>query len=590
MGRCFLACLLFFITGVAFSQQVSITGFTVKNQLPGDVSQWKADAVNAVIQGSSVPGAVSKPVKLVVQIRKGGSFACGNNIQTAQTIDNLTARPVRASDVVSLLGNCNLQPGQYSLCIQIFNADNRSVAEQCREFTVADEGTYSPPTLVAPANGTALTLAEIKKPITFRWTPVVPPPPNNNVVYHIRVYEVLQGQVATQAIKTNSPVFEKDVNTTQIIWQAPAEYTTAKDTKNFAWTVQATTKNGKGYGANNGTSEHSTFSISSTYSIDLQNLVVNCPKNNNYGFTIQVGNPNATTAIFDKLEVVMINGSLIAPINIPTTTPPIGTTIPATGSITVSASFNYATTVNIVCIKAYIKEQANPTLNTAATFICDTLKCACDPCKDIGVTVTNDTLSTKSFSSNEITISGVLSGLDPNKVKKVTMELVYFNIIETGDKECAKCAANKEWGNFTPPASASFTGFGNGTLNGGNFGREWTWISNVQKECNDSHGGGTGGDTGGGTGLPNNPSNAKIQANNPIGNSSITGNPNNVIIIQQPPVGKANSFSLPISVPPGSSLSCCGDKIRVCIRFTVWDFCCHACDVVKCYEIERKPK
>ena len=303
---------------------------------------------------------------------------------------------------------------------------------------------------------------------------------------------------------------------------------------------------------------------------------MNCPQKNNYTFTIKVGNPNNTIAIFDKLEIVMVNNVLISPINIPTPSPAIGTTIAANGNITVSGAFAYGSNVATVCIKAYIKEQANPTLNTAATFICDTLTCACDPCLDMGVTIRNDTLVTKATTSNEITINGVLNGLDPAKVKKLTIELVYFNITQTGDKACAKCAVNKEWGNFVPPPTAAFAGFGTGTLNANNFGRLWTWNSTTQKECG-STGGGTG-DTGDGTGVGN--------PGQPTGNKSLQ--PNNVIIIG-PPVSKLNSFSLPIALPAGSALSCCGDKIKVCIRFTWWDFCCHACDIIKCYEIERKP-
>ncbi len=583
MKSCLLAFSLLLLTGSLLSQQVNITGFTVKHELTGDISQWKADAVNAIIQASQTPGSTPKIVKLVIQIRKGSAMVCGNTPQTAQQVDNLTTRVIRTTDVIALLGNCILQSGQYSLCIQVFNTDNRSIAEQCREFTVPnvfDENSFRPPVLVAPANNTVFTLADMKKPITFRWTPVVPPPPNSDVVYHVFIYEVQEGQQPMQALKSNTPIVAKDVTTTQMIWQPPREYSAAQKNLSFIWVVQATNKSGKGYGSNNGTSEPFTFSVSSTYSIDLQNLTVRCPQQNNYGFTIQVGNPNNTIAIFDKLEVVMVNNTLITPINIPTTSPAIGSTIPANGNINVSASFNYGTTVNTVCIKAYIKEQANPTLNTAATFICDTLTCACDPCKDIGVTIKNDTLWTKNNASNEITLSGMLSGLDPNKVKKLTIELVYFNMIQTGDKECAKCATNKEWGNFVPPATTGFTGFGSGILNGSNFGRVWTWNSNVQKNCDD-HSGGTGntGDFGntGNTGNPGNPGTGKMQQ------------PDNAIIIL-PPVIKQNTFSLPIAVPPGNSLSCCGDKIKICIRFTWWDFCCHACDIIKCYEIERKPK
>ncbi len=169
------------------------------------------------------------------------------------------------------------------------------------------------------------------------------------------------------------------------------------------------------------------------------------------------------------------------------------------------------------------------------------------------------------------------------------MELVYYNIEQTGDSNCVKCAENREWGNFIKPASSFFPGYNPGLLNGVNFGREWTWLTTVQKECGSyaDNGGGTGnGNNNGvdvpmcatcGTGseppAPANPA-AKIASTTPV------------IIIG--PIPKLNTFWLPIAVPPGSSLKCCGDKIKICIRYTIWDFCCHACDIIKCYEIERK--
>jgi hypothetical protein len=120
----------------------------------------------------------------------------------------------------------------------------------------------------------------------------------------------------------------------------------------------------------------------------------------------------------------------------------------------------------------------------------------------------------------------------------------------------------------------------------------------MDKACND---GGPGGGNGGGH------DNGKVAgcatcgtAPNPVNNNNnnnpaiknVTGEPNNNNIIIDPGGGfpKGNSFSLPIAVPPGPALSCCGDKIKICIRYTWWDYCCHACDVIKCYEIERKPK
>ena len=265
MKRCFIIFCLFLIVSLTVNaQQVSINSFTVKRELTANISEWKADAVNAILQASSQPGAAPKQVKLVLQIRKGPAMVCGNTAASAQVIDNLTAKVIRTSDIVAVLGNCILQSGQYSLCIQVVNTDNRSLAEQCREFTVPnvfDESAFRPPTLIAPATNTVFKLADVKKPITFRWTPVVPPPPANEVTYHIRVFEVQQGQQSIQALQVNTPLFDKEVPATQTIWQPPAELSNSKETRNFVWTVQATNKAGKGYGANNGTSEPSLFSI-----------------------------------------------------------------------------------------------------------------------------------------------------------------------------------------------------------------------------------------------------------------------------------------------------------------------------------------
>ena len=100
---------------------------------------------------------------------------------------------------------------------------------------------------MSPANGTVLREADTKKPITLRWTPVVPPPPVNDVMYTIRIYEVNSGQQPAQAMKGNT-VFEKQVPITQTIWQLPSEYIDSKESKTFVWNVEASDKEGNIYG------------------------------------------------------------------------------------------------------------------------------------------------------------------------------------------------------------------------------------------------------------------------------------------------------------------------------------------------------
>jgi hypothetical protein len=587
------------ISTVAFGQinQVKIVSFQVKNTLPAKIDDWNTVPAALILTAQKPPTVQLKEPKLIIQIKSNGTVICGNNPATAQPISPFDVKTFTTNELTGMLGNCKeLKEGTYQICAQFYNLDRIAISnEVCKEFKV--EGAkaaedYASPTLITPDNGKVFTEVELKRPLNFRWTPLVPKP-QQPITYRLRVWQLMQGQNGTGAMRSNQPIVEKDVaNITQTtitnLYTGPCKPPYLCD---FIWNVQALNKEGKPMGNNNGTSEPYSFSVMGTYGITIQGLKVECAKGNSYSFTVNVGNPNNSIAIFDKLEVVVVNGVVITPVNIAPTVPAIGTTIPALGNINVTATFTYGTPVTTVCLKAYIKEQANPLLNTASSYTCDTLHCECDPCKTLGVTLKDDKLTTTASTSGQIMLSGVLSGLDPNVVKKVTMELVYYNIEQTGDSNCIKCAENKEWGNFIKPASSYLTGYNPGLLNGVNFGREWTWITTVKKDC-DGHGNGGGVDTGNPTGnvakcatcgtgaAPAIPVNPNSKLANPTGP---------IIIVNPPPIAKANTFNLPIAVPPGSSLKCCGDKIKVCIRYTIWDFCCHACDVIRCYEIERKP-
>lgn len=46
--------------------------------------------------------------------------------------------------------------------------------------------------------------------VTFRWTPIVPKP-KESVTYRLKVWQLMQGQNSTQAMKTNAPIVTKEV-------------------------------------------------------------------------------------------------------------------------------------------------------------------------------------------------------------------------------------------------------------------------------------------------------------------------------------------------------------------------------------------
>ncbi len=700
-------------------QQIKIINFTVKNQLPAVVDNWNSVPGSLLLVAQKPPTIQIKGMMLVVQIRANGAVICGSTPAAGIPVDDFTTRTFSASELIGALTGCHdLKDGNYTICAQFF-ADRREISnEVCKEFRVETpkETDYAPPILIMPDNQKNFTEDEINKPLSFRWTPLVPKP-RETVTYRLKVWQLMQGQNGTQAMRSNQPIITKDIdNITQTvvtgIYTGPCKPPYLCD---FIWQVQALNKEGKPMGRNNGNSEPYSFranengGLKNVYPEDNKKFSkAEAPKPITFRWTALTPKPNepvtyrlrvwqlmqgqnGTQAMQSNQPIVtkdvnnitqaVVSGIYTGPCKPPYLCDfiwnvqavnregkPMGTSEPYTFKI---ADDNINTKIDSVdvgcCINGkqnvYIKisnlhltnpaqvtaikyrvngtgpvTNLSPTVpglaftippNTSQVFTgsinCidsmktikfivdaiwpsdpdninnetawDTLKCACDPCRTIGVTIKNDTLTSTASTSGQILLSGVLNGLNPNTVKKVTVELIYFNIIQTGDSNCVKCAENKEWGNFIKPGSTAFSGYGTGILNGINFGREWTWISNVQKDCDGHGGGGTGG--GDGTDNPGNP-NVKcttcgtgagnVAPPEPNSNAARAASVGPIIIVNPQPHPNPNSFSLPIAVPPGSSLNCCGDKIKVCIRYTFWDFCCHACDVIKCYEIERKAK
>lgn len=595
MKKIKLLLLLLAITGAAaFSQiqQIKIVSFTVKNQLPAVIDNWNNIPGSLLLVAQKPPTIRVKGIRLMIQIRSGGAIVCSNNSTGGLQVDEFTTRTFSANELTGTLAGCHeLKDGSYTICVQFFNVDRMAISnEVCKEFTVETpkDVDYAPPTLITPENEKRFLPKDLQKPVMFRWTPVVPKP--QSVTYRLKVWQLMQGQTGSQAMRSNQPIVTKDVdNLTQAIvtnlYTGPCKPPYLCD---FIWNVQAVNREGKPIGRNDGNSESYTFKIADdNINTKIDSVDIGCCVNNKQNIFIKLSNLHLTNTAQVIAIKYRVNGTgpliILSP-----TVPGLPNTITANSSQVYTASINCVDSMQTI---KFIVDAIWPTdpdnINNETAW--DTLHCECDPCKTMGVTLKGDKLTITASSSGQILLSGVLTGLNPANIKKITMELVYYNIEQTGDSNCVKCAENREWGNFIKPASSFFPGYNPGLLNGVNFGREWTWLTTVQKECGSyaDNGGGTGnGNNNGvdvpmcatcGTGseppAPANPA-AKIASTTPV------------IIIG--PIPKLNTFWLPIAVPPGSSLKCCGDKIKICIRYTIWDFCCHACDIIKCYEIERK--
>lgn len=489
---------------------------------------------NAKAVNGRVDGYVTES-KILVTIKKGGAKVCGSFTANSAPVSNFNTltKVWSGSNAVSLLGQgCVLPAGEYELTVQFFGAGAAGLAplseEKTKPFSIRakEQLSYQPPQAISPANGMVLSEADTKKPITFRWTTVVPKP-QEPVTYRLRIWQLMQGQTGTQAMRTNQPTITKDVdNMTQAIINnlidGPCKLPYLCD---FVWNVQALNREGKSIGGNSGMSGANEFSIMGNYGITIQNLVVECPKGTTYSFMVNVGNPNNQIAIFDKLEIVSVNGSLITPINIPIT--PL--TISPNGNITVFGSFNYASMINIVAIKAYIKEQANPLLNAASSYTTDTLQ-SCDPCDLNKVEASNNSIAVLNATNGTIKIQNTVSAT-PNNITKIVADLVYvkFKVNNTSCNRCNK--EKKQQNNFMAQNVIA-----NGT--------QW-----------------------------------KINGNGAISHNSTNGITRSLTFNSTSSNGVNITSGIQINhtigLPP---TSCCGDEVEVWIRYSVWDKDCHVCD------------
>lgn len=280
-----LLLLLSFIGTTAYSQlqQIKISNLTVKNQLPTKVDSWTTVPGALLLVAQKSPNARLEGVRLVVQIKAGGSIICGSNVSSGLLVDNFTTRTFNANELTGALANCHdLKDGTYSLCAQFFNIDRVAISNEiCKEFTVETpkDIDYSPPTLITPDNGQEYTEAELQRPVVFRWTPLVPKP-KEPITYKLRVWQLMQGQNGTSAMRTNQPIIEKEVKeltqaTVTNILTGPCKPPYLCD---FIWSVQAVNREGKAVGRNNGYSEPWTFKVKQSAEITPPKNVF--PENN----------------------------------------------------------------------------------------------------------------------------------------------------------------------------------------------------------------------------------------------------------------------------------------------------------------------
>jgi hypothetical protein len=534
--------------------QIKIVSVQVKNTLPAKIDDWGNIPAAMILTAQKSPTVQIKELKLVLQIKTNGSIVCGNSVATATTINAFDVKTFGTSELLGLLGNCQvLKEGSYQLCAQFFNVDRVAVStEACKEFKVEGNKTenYTPPSNIAPANNQQIKESEAKAPITFRWTPIVPKP-QQAVTYRLKVWQLMQGQNATQAMRSNQPIVTKDVdNITQAsiskLYTGPCKPPYLCD---YVWNVEALTKDAvQGSGKGFGSSEPTTFGVSSPCTPEYEFIKDNvyCDQNGKVRIIGHVKITPKSTITINSVKVTQVKENNFSGADIPTNI----TSFPILAAVSGNNHLIDFVINSPMCDKtAYIGYTINYTCSTTGISVdlpCgDTIKnlpcCKCNLCDQVQwqtpELIKYDTSSFRG-TNNVMTLYGNIN-FGPQKIIKLSAEIVDFYWYTEGD--CKKCNSNDYY--FGNLVSGSATGL---------------TASSVADE----------------SGVPLTSSH-QIDFISP----TLSG-----VTLNTP-------IALNISLPPQTQLSCCTDCFRFCIRYTATfmeNGVCKTCTIVKCYESKRK--
>jgi hypothetical protein len=328
------------------------------------------------------------------------------------------------------------------------------------KFGVQESNTPKPPTLVFPENGTQFRkksdedakLKELtfEKGITFRWTPLVPKP-QQPVTYKLKVWQLMQGQNSTEAMRTNKPIIVKDVaditeTTVSGIYTGPCRPPYLCE---YVWQVQAMDREGKPIGENEAKSEAWLFKIQNNIDIQIDSLKVGCCVNGKQSVYIKIRNNLATPVNVVAIKY-KING-VGASINLTPTVPPIppAQLIAGNGTLTVTASIDCINNLTYLKFLVDAEDVADPA-NKETEVKSDTLKCVCVLCDEKNFTLNapspNITIQNNTIGFNQsLTIT-----TSPSKpIKSIKADLVYFEMTPENNMciPCNKDAAT--YGHFT---------------------------------------------------------------------------------------------------------------------------------------------
>lgn len=338
----------------------------------------------------------------------------------------------------------------------------------------------------------------------------------------------MQGQNGTQAMKSNTPLIEKEVQDILIdmkdqtmktvinLYTGPCKPPYLCD---YIWSVQAVNRQGQPMGSNNGSSEPTMFFVSQ-YIIQLDSIKVLCTsKPGVYSFSYTISNVNPGTATLTNFA---ITSSVPAGATIGSFAPPIGTSIASGNQLTITGTINAATNLSNICIGAEITDAANNFWKASKDTCTPVLPCKCDVCDSVKIEVSpKDEI--KLDTAGNIIQNNIIT-VTPKPVKSIKAELVYFEYKPESD-DCMICNKDsKTYGNFI----GATAGLVSPTIP---FGHTVNWAPNGQMITN-------------------------------------------------------QAMNFVISMPP--TVKCCAAQLKWCIRYVVTFDDCTVCTKLVCYTYNKK--
>lgn len=442
-----------FIGLLAVAQtKISPVSITAPGTLPANIADWNQIAqpimATAVLQNGGPIQTSNIETKMLVSIISDGKPICNKYTKENAPFVKFSSRnlTITKSDILSSLNSeCILKPGQYELCIQFLDLKNNVLGQSCKMFMVNDvkEQNTILPILISPVNNKELTEKDAKTPLIFRWT-AISPKPKESVTYKLKVWQLRVGQKSSEAMRTNMPIFEKEVkDLTQVIVNSSVDFPPCRlpHMCDFIWNVQVLDINGKDMGS----SEPSVFKIivvdpsAGCFEIDTTSYKVEC---NGYGLDGKpkykltnlilknIGSNPGRPGLFNNTSYPTNFITAMGGITISNILPSVSPIIPPGGTMNFSLDFTSTSgSTATIIINSTIPHPTNPSLycDKTISITVDLPLCYCKDCEMAKIDFNNTTIKPSSSNPNIYNATGNLNVSGLPAVYAVEMQVLSYS-------------------------------------------------------------------------------------------------------------------------------------------------------------------